>query len=545
MSSQLARRVVSKRQFSTSRVVSHQERTILQKLFKIPLDAGAIGAVLATTWLGGQIFTEASPKKQKPQTALTTAGATKKDLVILGSGWGSASMLKSLDTSLYNVTVVSPRNYFLFTPLLPSAPTGTIEPKSIVEPIRAIAKRTPGEVTFMEADATDIDVTKSTVTVKQASTEISGVSKQDSGSSLTTDSFTKDLKYDYLVVGVGAQPTTFGIPGVAEHACFLKELPDSYQVKRKMLDCIEKAALYPKGSEERKRLLSFVVVGGGPTGVEFAGELQDYIDEDLHRWMPEIAEDVQVTLVEALPNVLNAFSKKLWSYAHQVFEETNIHLALSTAVKNVTPTTVFAQSKLADGTTKDLEIPYGMLVWATGNAPRDFTKLMFKKIAEQNTARRGLLVDENLKVNGTENVFAIGDCAFTGHPPTGQVAHQEGDYVSEYLKQKAALDDLNHELSKASNSDESSKVQTRIDSLKSQIKPFNYAHMGALSYVGAEKAVADLVWGKFSSTSTGGTFTYLIWRASYIAMCISARQKALVAFDWLKITIFGRDTSKE
>ncbi|GME98267.1 unnamed protein product [Ambrosiozyma monospora] len=190
-------------------------------------------------------------------------------------------------------------------------------------------------------------------------------------------------------MGVGAQPTTFGIPGVAKYASFLKELPDSVQVRKKLLSAIERASLYPAGSPERKRLLSFVVVGGGPTGVEFAGELQDYVDEDLHKWMPEIADEVKVTLIEAMPNVLNAFSKKLWSYAHEVFTETNIDLVLNTAVKNVTDTTITAQKKLADGKTETLEIPYGVLVWATGNAPRDLTKSLFKKIPEQNTARRG------------------------------------------------------------------------------------------------------------------------------------------------------------
>ncbi|KAG7880412.1 hypothetical protein KL905_002386 [Ogataea polymorpha] len=525
---------VATRAFSSSVVATSAHRkSLFHKLFRIPLDIGAIGTVLATTWMGASIYREANPRNQKPQTPLTAAGAEKKSIVILGSGWGAASMLKDLDTSLYNVTVVSPRSYFLFTPLLPSAPTGTIEARSIVEPIRSIAKRTPAEVTYIEADATDVDVTKNTLKIKFP------------GSSADAQELVKELKYDYLVVAVGAQPSTFNIPGVAEHACFLKELPDAIQVRKRFLECVEKASLYPEGSEERKRLLHFVVVGGGPTGVEFAGELKDYVDEDLTKWMPSIAKEVQVTLIEALPNVLNSFSKSLWTYAQKTFAENNIELILNTAVNKVTTTTITASTKKKDGSVEQKEIPYGMLVWAAGIRPANFTNHLISKIEAQAGARRGLLVDENLKVKGTENVYAIGDCAFTGHPPTGQVAHQEGHYLASTFAKMAAIDDLQSELARASNSDERAKVQARLDAALANVKPFKYNHLGSLSYVGGEKAVADLVWGSFSSTSTGGAFTYLIWRSSYIAMCISARMRALVAADWLKVSLFGRDLTNE
>ncbi|KAH3668629.1 hypothetical protein OGAPHI_002383 [Ogataea philodendri] len=518
------------RAFSSSVVVSSaQRKSLFHKLFKIPFDVGAIGTVLATTWFGFSIYREANPKSQKPQTDLTAAGIEKKHLVILGSGWGAASMLKDLDTSLYKVTIISPRSYFLFTPLLPSAPTGTIEPRSIVEPIRSIAKRTPAEVTYYEADATDLDYSNNSLKIKFPD----------------SSAVEKEVKYDYLVVAVGAQPSTFNIPGVADYACFLKELPDAIQVRRKILESVEKASLFPEGSAERKRLLHFVVVGGGPTGVEFAGELKDYVDEDLSKWMPEIAKEVKVTLIEALPNVLNSFSKSLWTYAQKTFAENDIQLLVNTAVNNVTDTVITASTKQKDGSTEKKELPYGMLVWAGGIRPTDFTTGLFKKIEGQAGARRGLLVDENLKVKGTENVYAVGDCAFTGHPPTGQVAHQEGHYLASTFAKRAAIDDLEAELVRSSNSDEKSKVQTRLDAALADIKPFKYNHLGSLSYVGAEKAVADLVWGTFSSTSTGGAFTYLIWRSSYIAMCISARMRALVAADWLKVSLFGRDLTKE
>lgn len=94
-----------------------------------------------------------------------------------------------------------------------------------------------------------------------------------------------------------------GIPGVREHSCFLKEVGDAQNIRKRIMDCVETATFKDQTEEERKRLLHMVVVGGGPTGVEFAGELQDFFEEDLRKWVPEIADDFKVTLVEALPNV--------------------------------------------------------------------------------------------------------------------------------------------------------------------------------------------------------------------------------------------------
>ena len=216
-----------------------------------------------------------------------------------------------------------------------------------------------------------------------------------------------DLKYDYLVVGVGAQPTTFGIPGVYEHASFLKEIPDAQDIRTKIMNNIEKAATLSPNDPERKRLLSFVVVGGGPTGVEFAAELQDYVDQDLSKWIPEISKEIKVTLVEALPNILNMFDKSLWQYAQDLFAKEKIDLKLKTAVKNVNDSTIVARCGDVDEI-----IPYGLLVWATGNAPRDVSTNLMNKLKEQDS-KRGLLINDKLQLLGAEDsIWAIGDCTF-------------------------------------------------------------------------------------------------------------------------------------
>lgn len=503
-----------------------------------------LGSVGYVSW---KVYKDVYPVEQAKQEPTFASGQKKKTLVILGSGWGSISLLKNLDTTLYNVVVVSPRNYFLFTPLLPSCPTGTVELRSIIEPVRAITRKCSGEVIYLEAEATDIDPINNKITIKQSTTVHSGHSGKDTGSAKSTlsEDIITSLNYDYLVVGVGAMPSTFGIPGVAENSTFLKEVSDSIKIRRRLMDVIEAANILPKDDPERKRLLSIVVCGGGPTGVEVAGELQDYIDQDLSQWMPEVASELNVTLVEAMPNVLNMFNKKLVEYTNQVFKDTNINLRTNTMVKKVDDKYVTAQTKAKDGSTEMVDIPYGLLIWATGNAPRPIIKNLSAKIEEQKNARRGMLVDERLLVDGTSDIFALGDCTFTKFAPTAQVAFQEGIFLAKHLERLSEIDALKYRVANPEPEDHVDRLAKKLVKLESSMDPFVYNHQGSLAYIGSERAVADLVWGDWSNVSTGGTFTYLFWRSAYIYMCLSVKNQILVCLDWVKISLFGRDISKE
>lgn len=508
-----------------------------------------LGATGALCW---KVYSESHPADQEKQVPVFESGQKKKTLVLLGSGWGLISILKNLDTTLYNVVVVSPRNYFLFTPLLPSCPTGTVELRSIIEPVRAITRKLPGEVIYLEAEATDIDPVNNKITLKQSTTVHSGHSGKDTGSAKSTvvnsdlEEITTTLNYDYLVVGVGAQPSTFGIPGVAEHSSFLKEVSDSIKIRKRLMDTIEAANILPKGDPERKRLLSIVVCGGGPTGVEVAGELQDYIDQDLKKWIPEVADELKVTLVEALPNVLSMFNKKLVDYTAQVFQDTNIELKTNTMIKKVDDRSVTAQVKNPkDGSTEIVDIPYGMLIWATGNAPRPIVRNLSSKIEQQRNARRGLLVDERLLLDGSDNIFALGDCTFTKFAPTAQVAFQEGQFLATHFHKLHEIEALKWQIDHPKPNDNVERISKKLDKLQEKLPPFKYNHQGSLAYIGSERAVADLVWGDWSNVTTGGTLTFLFWRSAYIYMCLSVKNQILVVLDWAKVSTFGRDCSKE
>lgn len=438
----------------------------------------------------------------------------------LGTGWGSVSLLKKLDTENYNVIVISPRNYFLFTPLLPSCTTGTIEHRSIMEPVRTILRSKKASVKFYEAEASSIDPERKVVRVFDNS-EVRGAVAET------------EVPYDMLVIGVGAENATFGIPGVREHSCFLKEIGDAQLIRKKIMDCVETAAFKDQSPEEIDRLLHMVVVGGGPTGVEFAGELQDFFEEDIKKLIPDISDRFRVTLIEALPNVLPSFSKQLIEYTESTFKEEKIDIKTKTMVKKVTDKTVEADITRPDGQKERIVLPYGLLVWATGNAVRPVVKDLMARIPAQKDSRRGLAVNEYLVVQGTRDIWAVGDCAVAGYAPTAQVASQEGNFLARLFNNMAKTEALEEKIRDLSGSlnlkpGNAAEISREIEDYERQlrrikdIKPFHYSHQGSLAYIGSEKAVADVSWfnGNFA---TGGSLTFLFWRSAYLSMCFSSK----------------------
>ena len=375
-----------------------------------------------------------------------------------------------------------------------------------MEPVRNILRHKKAKVKYYEAEATKIDYARKVVIINDES-EVKG------------DTSSTEVPFDMLVVGVGAENATFGIPGVREHSCFLKEVGDAQQIRKRIMDCVETASFKDQSDEERKRLLHMVVVGGGPTGVEFAGELQDFFEQDLKKWIPEIVDNFHVTLVEALPNVLPSFSKQLIDYTEKSFREESITIRTKTMVKNVTDKTIEAEYTQPDGTKVKEILPYGLLVWATGNALRPVVKDLMAQIPAQKDSRRGLAVNEYLVVNGTENIWAVGDCAIANYAPTAQVASQEGAFLARLFNSLAKTETINAKLAELSvaQAKASGEERTRIfDEIKEcqrqlrrvkQIGPFEYSHQGSLAYIGHDKAVADISWLS-GNIASGGTITY-------------------------------------
>lgn len=396
-----------------------------------------------------------------------------------------------------------------------------------------------------EADCTKIDPETKTITITD-NTELKGAVAE------TT------ISYDYLVVGVGAENQTFGIKGVRENACFLKETWDAQKIRTKIMDCIETAQFKTQSEAEKERLLHMVVVGGGPTGIEFAAELRDFFNEDLLDWYPEIKDKFKVTLVEALPTVLPMFSKQLIGYTESNFKKQDITIHTKTMVKEVTEQTITCEVTKPDGTKATEVVPYGLLVWATGNTPRPLIRQMMGSIPAQKDSRRGLAVNDFMVVEGTENIWALGDCTATKYAPTAQAASQQGSYLAGLFNDMAKSEKLQLEvnylyeqLKKSSTLGESEREQLKkghamkqraLNSVKAT--PFEYSHQGSLAYIGRGDAIADLQIPFFNgSFASGGAATYLFWRAAYVSQVFSLRNRGLIVFDYVKTKLFGRDIS--
>jgi NADH:ubiquinone reductase (non-electrogenic) len=408
----------------------------------------------------------------------------KPKLVILGTGFAAFSLLHHLDRGRYDVSVISPRNHFLFSPLLPSTTVGTLEFRSIIEPIRNLQNRL--NFKFYQATCANLDPVTKLVTCEGL-----------------FDRETFLLSYNVLVVAVGATSKTFGIPGVIENSFFLKELSDARAIRQRIIECFERASTPLVSIEERQRLMHFVVVGGGPTGVEFAAELHDFIEEDLRDAFPDLHQDVRISLFEASKGLLNMFDQKLSEYTLKLFARARIRVHIGSLVKEVRPTEI----ALADGSV----IPCGMVVWSTGIGATP----LVKALGLPTDRSQRLITNERFAVDPAETLFAIGDCATREGdqlPATAQVAQQEGHYLASLLNDQA------------------------------RGKPgraFKYRNLGMLAYVGKRRALVDTEYVKGY-----GFATWIFWRSAYITKLVSFKNKVLVLFDWFKTALFGRDISR-
>ena len=404
-------------------------------------------------------------------------------LLVLGCGFAGFSLLYRLDKRAWDATLLTPRNYFLFTPLLPSAVAGSVEFRSILEPAR---RRLRG-VRVIEASAESIDWEGRQVSCTGA---VGG------------ERFT--LSWDLLVIAVGAAVADFGIPGVTENTLKLYTVEDARAIRRGVLEQLARAEIPGLTGEQIRQRLTFVVIGGGPTGVEAAAEIHDLVKEELTQDYPDLAPYARVVVVEALGRLLTGFDDALGTYTTRHFARGGIEVRIGAKVQAIEPNAV-----LLEGGER---IDCGLILWAAGNAPVPFVKTLGTPLD-----RRGrIVVDDLLRLPGREDAFAMGDCAAVGEtatlPATAQVAQQQGKYLARALERGR---------------------QGR------PVKPFRFRAQGMLAYIGGGQALADLPQVKWS-----GRGAWLFWRSVYITKLVSPANKIKVLFDWIKARLFGRDLSR-
>jgi len=406
---------------------------------------------------------------------------TPRRLVILGSGFAAFRLLRDVSPKRFRVTLVSPRNHFLFTPLLPSTCVGTIEYRTIIEPLR----RGRHDVEFLQATAEGIDFERRTV-------RCCGV---DCG-------LEWEQPFDDLVIAVGCVTNTFRVPGVAEHALFLKELADARRVRERLIANLERASLPSVDESERRRLLHCVAVGAGPTGVRFAAELYDLLARDIPRSYPRLASLVRVTLLDAGPVILGAYDVALRDHVLRTFKRRGIDVRTACPVAAVTENGVV----LKDGE----ELPAGMVLWSAGFGPNPLVAAL--SLPKDRAGR--IVTDDCLRVPGQPGVYALGDCACPfgkNFPQLAQVAEQQGKYLAECLN----------------------RGEPRAG--------FAWRGERISSYIGDGEAIAET---PDHRSHWAGARAYQLWRAATWTQLVSVRNKLLVPLDRMRARLFGRDLSK-
>jgi NADH dehydrogenase len=516
-------------------------------------------------------------------TAIHSSDDQRERVVILGSGWGGYTISRRLSPKLYSPIIISPRSYFVFTPLLTDAASGSLDFSNIVEPVRdAHAK-----IDFIQAAARGIDLKKKTVlceatVVKSGVTESPRIEDEekipDEGAEITSKHPMKELRewergetfevpYDKLIIAVGAVSRTFGTPGVRENAMFFRDIGDAKRVKRRVRECFELAALPTTTPEMKQWLLHFAIVGAGPTGTELAASLRDFIYNDVMKLYPALDGIPKISLYDVAPTVLSMFDESLARYARETMKDEGIDVKTSHHVKGLRwgppgaspPYNMDPTRCLTLATEEEGEVGVGMCVWVTGNAMTKLVNYTLKKVDEFPTKsvytldpgvdpsaaanqswefkkvreKGALLVDGHLRVQlqneagqtaVLNDVFALGDNAMpeTGAPPaTAQATFQEAKWLATHLNK--------HDLDKT--------------------PPFSFKNLGTMAYIGSEKALMQIPHDakgskKYLPEGLTGRMASIVWNMAYITMSISWRNKLRVAFRWALNRLFGRDISR-
>lgn len=523
-------------------------------------------------------------------------------LVVLGTGWAAARLCRDIDPKLYDITVISPRNHMVFTPLLASTTVGTLEARSVALHITSIqsALHQP-QNQYVQAEAKAVFPDRKLV-------EASSV-----------DGVKFYVNYDKLAVCTGSQGSTFGIPGVEQYAHFLRDVRHAEAIRAQLIENIALAGVPGRSLDEYNRLLHVVIVGGGPTGVEVAGELSNLINRDLKRIYPDRAKAMRVTVIEA-KELLGTFDGSLREYAARKLVAQGVKLRRG-VVKCVEQDSL----TLTDNTV----VPFGLCIWSTGVGPTPFTlSLPFAKtkvgriavdeymrvlapplqehnqagarvraegeavgVSQQVTpltkehtqevadlfspakAAQRTAAEANAALSSSSgpagelrpvaDVYALGDCCAnmdTPLPPLAQVAEQQGKYLAHVLNEEAA--NLNPWQGGQGSGAAAAGGSTQGSSSSSSgssapIQPFKYRHLGSMATVGGTSAVLQLGGagvgppGQQDSFKIGrkrislaGFISWVAWRSAYLTRLGTWRARLQVAFDWTVTLLFGRDLSR-
>ncbi|MEM7479783.1 MAG: NAD(P)/FAD-dependent oxidoreductase [Acidobacteriota bacterium] len=410
------------------------------------------------------------------QTATRPSSPPRPQVVIVGGGFGGIECVKKLDGADADVLLVDRNNYHLFTPLLYQVASSLLNPSDIAYPLRKLL-RGSRNLRFRRSTVTDIDL---------------------DGKYLTTADGHR-IDWDVLVLAAGSESNFFGNGEIAERSIGLKNLDEALQLRNHILSCLDQASR-ATDPEEIAAWLTFVIVGGGPTGVEYAGALAELFRLVLRAEYPElIGHSPRIVLVEAMDRLLPPFDPRLGAYAEKVLTRLGVEVMTGVRVEGATDSEVRLSGVEPAG---EVEIASRTLVWAAGVRPTD---LAGEVEAEKSRSRR-LRVDEFLRLDGRNDVYAIGDLASVDQdgqelPMLSPPAMQAGRYVARRI-----LAGLRRKGSK---------------------KPFRYKDKGTMAVIGRNAAVAEV--GALRLT---GFIGWLAWLGLHLYYLVGFRNRLAVMISW-------------
>ncbi len=387
----------------------------------------------------------------------------RKHAVVIGAGFGGLACAKKLRKSpSYSVTLIDRNPYQLFSPLLYQVSTASLPEDDIAFPVRTAYR----DVQFVRAEVTNIDATKKEIVLSNG----------------------KTISYDDLILAVGSEGTTFGIPGVAENAFQMKSVSDARQIRHSLLSTYENVedGLLPLES------LNVVIVGGGPTGVELAGAVKE-LQHEIRREFEHIAPKATVTLLEAGPRLLPTFHPHSSKYTLKTLTKMGVQVEVDAAVVEATSRSL----RLKDGR----EIVAGTRIWAAGVVAPPHWKFLGE-------TDRGNRIKVNPHLQISDSIWVVGDVASFPNsdgrplPMVAPVAIQQGKHVARQIRRREA---------------------------NTSLEVFKYRDKGQMATIGRRKAVVEMrPWLRFQ-----GSLAWLTWLALHLAYLSGGRNRTSIFADWI------------
>ncbi|PIA79459.1 NADH dehydrogenase [Gaetbulibacter sp. 4G1] len=393
-------------------------------------------------------------------------------VVIVGGGFAGINLAKTLANKKVQVVLIDKRNYHTFQPLLYQVSSAGLEPDSIAYPLRKIIKKHKNTF-FRLAEVENID------TESQEITTNIGI-----------------LSFDFLVIATGTKTNYFGNKSIETYSMPMKKVPQALNIRSLILQNFEEAAI-TNDKAFRKALLNFVIVGGGPTGVELAGAIAELKNHILPRDYRDLnANDMEIYLLEGSPRVLPTMSEHASKKAEQFLKKLGVHVKCDTFVKDYDGKKVLTNSSL--------EMESETLIWAAGVTGNPVKGLHGKSLLDRINRYK---VNAFNQVEGYTNIFALGDIALMqtegypkGHPQVAQPAIQQGELLGKNL----------------------------IKLIEGKpLKKFKYRDKGSMATVGRNKAVVDLKHYKFA-----GFFAWFVWMFIHLMALVGFRNRVVVFFNW-------------